>query len=190
MPDLSAELANNRANEEAAKRDHRQWKLEYAAKFVAKWEGFLPTAYLDTIASPPVFTVGYGHTSYAGEPKVYAGMHVTTDEAKTILTHDLRTIAHHVSAVIHHELTFRQRIALISFGYNLGPGAVDDLAPLVNAGKIKQAADKMLEYDHAGGVVVQGLLNRRRAERWLMLHDHLPNPHRARPIHPKRKAHK
>jgi lysozyme len=166
----------------------RHWKLEYAAKFVGKWEGLLTTAYLDEIASPPVWTIGYGHTSAAGAPNVHAGMHVTEAEATKILAHDLGTIAHHVSAVIHHELTFRQRIALISFGYNLGPGAVDDLAPLVNAGKIKQAADKMLEYDHAGGVVVQGLLNRRRAERWLMLHTHLPNPHRARPIHPKRKA--
>lgn len=167
----------------------RHWKLDYAARFVAKWEGFLPDAYLDTIASPPAWTIGYGHTSYAGEPKVHQGMHVTEDEAAKILTHDLRSIAHYVDSKVKVRLTFRQRIALISAGYNLGPGIIDTLAPIINGHHIKAAADKLLEYDHAGGVVVQGLLNRRRAERWLMLHDRLPNPHRARPIHPKRRTH-
>lgn len=166
----------------------RHWKLDYAAKFVSKWEGFLPEAYLDTIASPPVWTVGYGHTDYAGAPHVYSGMFVSESQAQKILTHDLRSSAQAVSSKITWPLTFRQRIALISAAFNLGPGVLDDLAPVINKGRIKAAADKLLEYDHAGGVVVQGLLNRRRAERWLMLHDRLPNPHRARPIHPKRKA--
>jgi lysozyme len=166
----------------------RHWKLEYAAKFIGRWEGLLTTAYLDTIASPPVYTIGYGHTDYAGAPHVYAGMTVTEAEARAILTHDLRATAKAVADKIDWPLTFRQRIALISAAYNLGPGILDDLAPLINKGRIRQAADKLLAYDHAGGVVVQGLLNRRRAERWLLLHDHLPNPHRARAIHPKRKA--
>lgn len=168
----------------------RHWDLEYAAKFVAKWEGFLPTAYLDTLASPPLYTVAFGHTRYAGDPVPYEGMHVTEAEGRQILRHDLRGSAQAVARTIDWPITFRQRIALISAAFNLGPGVLDDLAPLINKGRIKAAADKLLGYDHAGGVVVEGLLNRRKAERWLMLHDHLPNPHRARPIHPKRKAHK
>jgi lysozyme len=166
----------------------RRWKLEYAARFVAKWEGFLPTAYLDTIASPPVLTQGYGHTKYAGKPYPRSGTTWSQEKAMEVLTHDLRETAKAVDEKIKHRLTFRQRIALISAAYNLGPGILDALAPMINRGEIKQAANKLLEYDHAGGVVVEGLLNRRKAERWLMLHDHLPNPHRARPIHPKRAA--
>ena len=166
----------------------RHWKLEYAARFVSKWEGFLPDAYLDTLASPDVWTIGFGHTHYAGPPDVHAGDHVTHQEATNILTRDLRGSAKAVADKISVTLTFRQRIALISAVFNLGPGVLDTLAPLINSGHMKAAANKLLEYDHAGGVVVQGLLNRRKAERWLMLHDHLPSPHRARPIHPKRKA--
>lgn len=166
----------------------RHWKLQYAAKFVSRWEGFLPTAYLDTIASPPIYTIAFGHTRYAGPPDVQAGDHVTEAEGRAILTRDLHGSAKAVSAAITWPLTFRQRIALISFAFNLGPGVLVDLAPLINKGRIKAAADAMLQYDHAGGVVVEGLLRRRRAERWLMLHEHLPNPHRPRPTHPKRKG--
>lgn len=168
----------------------RHWKLEYAAKFVAKWEGTLLHAYLDTIAQPPVWTIGSGHTGAAGPPQVHEGMTITPEESQHILAHDLRATAHAVSQAIKKPITFRQRIALISAAYNLGPGILDTLGPLINAGKIKAAANRLLEYDHAGGVVVEGLLNRRKAERWLMLHDHLPNPHRAQPLHPKRKAQK
>jgi lysozyme len=164
------------------------WELEYAAKFVAKWEGFLADAYLDTIASPPVYTIGYGHSEYAAPPHVHAGDHWTHEHALTVLTNDLKATSHAVKEKIHVSLTNRQRMALISAAYNLGTGILDTLAPLINAGHIKQAADKLLEYDHAGGVVVQGLLNRRRAERWLMLHNHLPSPHRVVKHQPQRKA--
>jgi lysozyme len=66
----------------------------------------------------------------------------------------------------------RQRIALISFVFNLGPGVLpgSQLLKALNSGHIHQAANLMLDYDHAGGVVVEGLRNRRKAERWMMLH--------------------
>lgn len=166
----------------------RHWKLEYAARFVSRWEGFLPVAYLDTIASPPVYTIGYGHSEYAAPPHVHEGDRWSEAKAMEVLTRDLRKTAEAVDEKIKHRLTFRQRIALISAAYNLGVGILNVLAPMINRGEIQRAANKLLEYDHAGGVVVQGLLNRRKAERWLMLHDHLPNPHRARPIHPKRRG--
>jgi lysozyme len=168
----------------------RRWKPEYAARFVAKWEGLLTTAYLDTIASPPVWTIGYGHSEYAAPPHVHAGERWSEAKAMDVLTRDLRATARAVDEKIHVRLTFRQRIALISAAYNLGIGILNVLAPMINAGHMKAAANKLLEYDHAGGVVVEGLSNRRKAERWLMLHNHLPNPHRARPIHPKRKGKK
>ena len=164
------------------------WRLEDAAKFVARWEGFLATAYLDTIASPPVYTIGYGHSDYAAPPHVRAGDHWTKDEAMRVLTHDLRGAAKSVAEAVDVAITIRQRMALISAVYNLGPGVLDTLAPLINAGHMKQAANKLLDFDHAGGVAVQGLLNRRRAERWLMLHEHLPSLHKVHPHQHARKA--
>lgn len=154
----------------------QRWSLLWAARFVAKWEGFLPRAYLDTIASPPVYTIGYGHTGpitvNGVKRPIRAGDVITKREAKRLLADDLREAAKAVARSVYVHLTVRQRIALISFVFNLGPGVLSgDLLRDLNAGRYRKTADRMLEYDHAGGVVVQGLLNRRRAERWLFLHN-------------------
>jgi lysozyme len=146
----------------------RRWSLLWAARFVAKWEGFLPTAYLDTIASPPVWTIGYGHTH-----GVRPGQVVTEAEARRLLAADLRDAARAVAQYVRVPLTVRQRIALISLVFNVGPGVLigTHLAEALTPRRYQATADHFLEWDHAGGVVVQGLLNRRSAERWLFLHN-------------------
>jgi len=166
------------------------WSLLWAARFIAKWEGFLPVAVWDTLASPDILTQGYGHTHFAGEPIPREGTRWSKAKALRVLAHDASAVARHLASVVRHKLTVRQRIAMISFGFNLGTGAIDDLAPLLNRGEIKRAADKMLEYNHAGGVVVEGLTNRRKAERWMMLHSRPRhrNPHKATP-HRRNHAH-
>lgn len=149
----------------------RAWSVLWAARFIAKWEGWLPSAYLDTIASPPVWTQGYGHTKYAGPPIPPDGRW-SRAKGLRVLAHDCRAAAAAVDRDVKHRLTVRQRIALISFAFNLGPGILpgSDLLRAINTGRMGKAATLMLDYDHAGGVVVQGLLNRRRAEAWLMTH--------------------
>ena len=145
-----------------------RWSLLWAARFVSRWEGFIPTAYLDTIASPPVWTIGYGHTH-----GVRPGQTVTEAEARKLLAADLRDAARAVAQEVKVPLTVRQRIALISIVFNVGPGVLDDthLIKDLNAGRYEQAADRFLEWDHAGGVRVEGLTNRRKSERWMFLHD-------------------
>lgn len=158
-----------------AQANRRHWDRLWAARFIAKWEGFLPDAYLDTIAQPPVETIGYGHTG-----GVHPGERWSRRHALEVLGQDVAFAARAVAAKVHHPLTTRQRMALISFVFNLGPGVLNgELLHLLNTGQIRKAADKMLEYDHAGGVVVQGLLNRREAERWMMIH----------PLHPRNLHH-
>jgi lysozyme len=154
----------------------------WAARFVAKWEGFISTAYLDTIASPPVWTIGYGHTH-----GVRPGQVVTEKEARKLLAADLRDAARAVHQAVKVPLTVRQRIALISIVFNVGPGVLEGthLIEALNDKHYKTAADRFLEWDHAGGVVVQGLLNRRTAERWLFLHNH----RRHKPVQVKPHAH-
>lgn len=146
-----------------------RWRLSWAARFVAKWEGWSPIAFLDTIASPPVPTAGYGHTG----PDVRVGERWSKTKGLRILTKDLRAAARAVDRAFHVKLTARQRIALISLAFNCGPGAVEGstLQRKLNAGDYLGAANEFLEWSHAGGVVVQGLLNRRREERWMFLHD-------------------
>lgn len=154
----------------------RAWSLLWAARFVAKWEGLLLTAFLDTIASPAVWTIGYGHTG----PDVHAGQTISRARALELLTQDLRSAARAVRDNIHVKLSVRQRIALISLAFNCGPGAVSGstLQRKLNARDYKGAADEFLKWSHAGGVVVQGLLNRRREERWMFLHSKRKRGHR------------
>lgn len=146
----------------------RRWSLLWAARFVAKWEGFLANAYLDEIASPPVWTIGYGHTG-----GVSSGQVVTESEARKLLAGDLREAARTVERQVTVPLTVRQRIALISIVFNVGPGVLDDTHLLkdLNARRYEAAADRFLEWNHAGGVVVEGLTRRREAERWMFLHN-------------------
>lgn len=148
------------------------WKLSWAARFVAKWEGYLPHPYLDTIASPPVWTAGYGHTKYAGPPTPVPGQYWSKAKSLAVLTDDLRGAARAVRRSVRVKLTVRQRIALISLVFNCGSGAIEGstLQRKLNAGNYLGAANEFLEWSHAGGVVVQGLLNRRREERWIFLH--------------------
>jgi lysozyme len=148
------------------------WELSWAARFIAKWEGYLRLPYLDTIAAPPVWTAGYGHTKYAGPPAVLPGQFWSKAKSLRVLTRDIRGAARAVKRCIHVELKVRQRIALISLVFNCGAGAVDgsELQQKLNGGNFLGAANEFLEWSHAGGVVVQGLLNRRREERWIFLH--------------------
>lgn len=170
-----------------SKHKKRGWSLLWAARFVGKWEGFLPYAYLDTIASPAVWTGAFGHTSAAGPPPVGPGDHFTEARGREILAEDLRDIAFVLEKNCKVHLTVRQRIALLSIGYNCGAEVLTNskLMDAVNRGDFKEAADRFLEWSHAGGVVVQGLLNRRRAERWMMLHSARPHRHKAVPTHGK-----
>ena len=149
------------------------WKLSWAARFIAKWEGYISHPYLDTIASPPILTAGYGHTRYAGPPVPIAGQYWSETKALRVLTRDIRGAAKAVKRSIHVKLSVRQRIALISLAFNCGSGAVEgsELQRKLNRRDYLGAANEFLEWSHAGGVVVEGLLNRRREERWLFLHN-------------------
>lgn len=147
-------------------RAKKTWSLLWAARLIAKFEGFDAIARLDTIAVPPVWVIGYGHDG-ANPGERWSHAH-----ALRVLVKDCRWAAAAVDSQVKHKLTVRQRMALISFVFNLGanilPGS--DLLKAINSGHIHQAANLMLDYDHAGSVVVPGLLVRRKAERWLMLH--------------------
>jgi lysozyme len=144
-----------------------RWKLSYAARFIARWEGFLPEAYLDTIAEPDIWTIGFGHTG-----DVRPGERWSKAKALRVLVSDIRWAAKAVARNVKVPLTTRQRIALISLVFNCGPGAIEGstLQRKLNNRNYDGAADELLEWSHAGGVVVEGLLNRRKEERWMFLH--------------------
>jgi lysozyme len=67
----------------------------------------------------------------------------------------------------------RQLAAAVSLAYNIGTGGYcrSTVARRFNAGNWRDACDAMLMWNKAGGRVVAGLTNRRRAERALCLQE-------------------
>ena len=143
--------------------------LAIAVPLIAKFEGFRSKVYQDVAG---VWTVGYGSTY------LLDGSHVTINtppisepDARAMLaTVVARTLAA-VRGMVKVPMTDGQAAALASFAYNLGPAALraSTLLKKFNAGDTQGAADQFLGWCHAGGRVIQGLVNRRIAERDLFL---------------------
>jgi lysozyme len=144
--------------------------LTLAVQISDSSEGFSATAYLDSVANPPVWTIGHGTTRINGEP-VTPGTVCTMERADRWAMIDMTAAAHFVAAKVTVPLTDQQLAALISLCYNIGDGNFER-SPLLteqNLGHYLTVADDFLEYDEAGDKVIRGLLNRRKRERALYL---------------------
>lgn len=130
---------------------------------ITKFEGFRARAYK---CPAGVWTIGYGHTK-----GVKAGQSVTLEGAQDLLRQDLKNFEDWVTKLVKVELTQGQFDALVSFCFNLGPGALDSstLLKLVNQQKFALAADQFKRWNKAGGVELSGLTKRRAAERELFV---------------------
>ena len=83
-----------------------------------------------------------------------------------MLERDLAAAVACVNRAVTSGINQNQFDALVDFVFNLGCGSLlsSTLLRQVNAGDFTAAAQQFLLWDHAGGVVVPGLLERRRAE--------------------------
>jgi GH24 family phage-related lysozyme (muramidase) len=135
---------------------------------IKHFEGRELRAYQDSVG---VWTIGYGHTSAAGPPTVYAGQTITEAEAEEILKKDLELFESGVREVVTVPINGDQFSALVSFSFNVGVGALRDstLLRLLNAGDYQGAADQFPRWVKAGGQTLPGLVRRRDAERALFL---------------------
>ncbi len=137
-------------------------------ELIKRWEGSKLTAYR---CPAGVWTIGYGHTSAAGEPRVTEGMKISASEAERILAQDLATYEQAVDKAITRPMTQPQFDAMVSLCYNIGQGAFagSSVARRFNEGNISGAADAFLMWTKAGGKELQGLVNRRKDERAFFL---------------------
>jgi len=135
---------------------------------IKEHEGLRLNAYRDPVS---VLTIGYGHTSMAGEPKVYAGQKITRAEALTILHRDINRFAVGMMKFIRVSLTQGQFDALVSLSFNIGLGAFkkSTLLRKLNAGDFEGAASEFPKWRKAGGRVLPGLVKRRAMEKALFL---------------------
>lgn len=130
--------------------------------FIAGLEGFRENAYED-----------YGQISIGfGTKAKNLGQTITREEAMKALTKEVmeaRTIV--LGAVKKHgyDWSENQIDALTSFTYNLGPGGFNKL---IQGGKRgdEEISEMILEYNKAGGKVLEGLVKRRQAEANLFTH--------------------
>lgn len=132
---------------------------------VKKWEGLFLTAYRDIAG---IWTIGYGHTG-----GVRKGDTITSPQAVILLRQDLAL--HEAVVDARGASTDNQFAAMVSLAFNVGNGGFLGSTVLRRhkEGNFAAAADAFLMWDkaHVDGqlVVVQGLLNRRKAERKLYL---------------------
>lgn len=131
--------------------------------FIQKWEGCRLDAYKDVAG---VWTIGYGHTSMAGPPKVVPGLRITMAEADAILARDLGRYEAGVSKAVTRVPSQHQFDAMVSLCYNIGEGAFarSSVVRHFNSGDLDKAAASFALFRKSGGKVVQGLVNRRAAE--------------------------
>jgi GH24 family phage-related lysozyme (muramidase) len=111
-------------------------------------------------------TIGYGHTAAAGDPIPVAGMDITEDEAEKILRRDLAKFEQAVNRMVTVELTQNQFDALVSFVFNVGPGAFQRSTLLrhVNARRFDRVPAAFMQWTRSKGRELPGLVKRRRDE--------------------------
>jgi lysozyme len=127
-------------------------------------KGLRLTAYRDVAG---IWTIGYGHTAAAGNPKPVAGMAITEAQADAILSGDLHSFEIGVLAAIKRPMEQGQFDAMVSLAFNIGIGAFrsSSVVRWFNRGDPIAAANAFRLWDRAGGKVQSGLARRREAER-------------------------
>jgi lysozyme len=135
--------------------------MQYSSAGLAltkSFEGCKLSAYQD---SKGVWTIGFGHTS-----GVQPGDTCTQEQADVWLMQDIQWAVTVVNSHVTAPLTQGQFDALCDFVYNCGSGNFEHstLLGLLNSEDYQGAANEFCKWDHAGGVVVPGLLRRRQAE--------------------------
>jgi lysozyme len=141
-------------------------------KLIEQFEGLSLKEYNDGTG---VLTIGYGHTSAAGLPLVSPGMTITQAEADEILSSDLSSVEIDVNRLVTVPIGQNQYDALVSFDYNTGALARSNVLRAVNSKLFAQVPGDLLQWCHAGGQVLQGLVNRRKAEGVLFMTPDSPN---------------
>ena len=113
-----------------------------------------------------VCTIGYGHTSDAGPPKVYDGMRITQAEADEILRQDLIKFERSVQDLVKVKLTQNQFDVLVDFAYNAGVGNLKSSTMLkkINSGQLGAVPAELMKWTKGGGRELPGLVRRRQAE--------------------------
>jgi len=149
-----------------------------------RFEGCRLTAYR---CPANVLTIGFGHTSAAGEPEVTADATITKQQALDILHRDLRVFEAGVEKLVKVDLNQHQFDVLVDFAYNAGLGALakSGLLKAVNAKRFDRVPGELAKWTRGGGKTLPGLVKRCQARTtWWLAHENHPDDdqdHRTEP---------
>lgn len=131
---------------------------------IKSFEGCRLVAY-KALPSEKYYTIGWGH--YGSD--VSQNEVITQPVADRMLLDDLATYEDSVNKYVNIALNQYQFDALVSFTYNCGSEALRDstLLQKLNKGDFAGASAEFDLWIHSGGQVIQGLVNRRMAEKAL-----------------------
>lgn len=120
---------------------------DHGRALIEQREGLELHAYHDSVG---VLTIGYGHTSMAGQPHVRPGMHITKEQADEILSRDLSQWEGYVNGDLKRAATQNQFDAMVSLCHNIGPRGFSGSSVVhrFNLGEIEAAADAFLMWEH------------------------------------------
>jgi lysozyme len=130
---------------------------------IKSFESFSATPYKD---EDGVLTIGYGHTK-----DVTADMPAITEwQGEDFLKQDLQDAQADIAAKVKVSLTDNQYAALVSLVFNVGPVPLEKtLGTMLSDQNYTGCADEFLRWRMSGGMVSDGLVRRREAERALFL---------------------
>ena len=146
---------------------------KYGINLIKKWESCRLTAY---VCPAGVLTIGYGHTG----KDVKKGMVITKKKANELLINDLKKFE---KLVMKYDNKYHwnqaQFDSLVSFAFNIG-----NIDTLTRNGTrtIAQISEAMLLYKKGGGVVLQGLVNRRLEEQALFNSGCIPTYYKTKAV--------
>lgn len=136
-----------------------------ALQSIGAYEGLRLYAYQDVIG---VWTACYGETK-----GIRPGMKFTKDQCDVMF---LGSLTEHEEGMrkclsAPDAIPDKSYVAFLSLTYNIGVGGFckSSVKTLINAGKIKDACERLRAFKYAGGKVVKGLVIRREKERKMCL---------------------
>lgn len=136
--------------------------------FIKNWEGCKLEIYKCAAGKP---TIGIGHVLLKGEAQKFKNG-ITQEQAEQIFLQDVKPREDAIRQVVRTPLNQRQYDALVSFVFNCGVPAfkTSTLLKRINNRQLVEAANELLRWcKDDDGNVIEGVLNRRKAERELFL---------------------
>ena len=118
---------------------------------IIKREGVILHAYQDSVG---VWTIGTGHTSAAGPPRVTPGQVITKEQNDQILRDDLAPIERQFTEFVSVPVTQNQYDAIISIVFNVGPKFWHSTCiQRLNAGDISGAAQAIMLWNKPAEII-------------------------------------